>query len=109
MSRASYAAVMDVFATTHGNYWNNMRFYLNPVTGKLEPIPFDDLAFYPYTEGAYLFQKDEEIINQIMESPYFLERYFHEISRLSNTTDQFMERYARQIEQFETIIRRDDN
>lgn len=105
---ASYAAIMDVFATTHGNYWNNMRFYINPVTGKLEPIPFDDLALYRDSEYFYLFQKDEEIINQIMENQTFLELYFREITALSANLDQFLERYAAHIERFTYIIRRDN-
>ncbi len=105
---ASYAAIMDVFATSHGNFWNNMRFYINPVTGKLEPIPFDDLAFYRDSEDFYLYQKDEEIINQMMENHTFLELYFQEITNLSANLEQFLERYSDQIDLFTYIIRRDN-
>ena len=105
---AKYAAIMDVFATTHGNYWNNMRFYINPVTGKLEPIPFDDLAFFHDSKDFYLFEKDEEMINQIMENHTFLALYFQEITNLSAHLEQFLERHAARIDQFTYIIRREN-
>jgi hypothetical protein len=43
---AKYYAIVDIFGASHGSlYWHNFRYYLNPITMKLEPIPFDELSF----------------------------------------------------------------
>ncbi len=36
-----YLAVIEFWGSVHAVRWNNMRFYMNPVTAKLEPIAFD--------------------------------------------------------------------
>ncbi len=38
---AKYFALSDLMGAEHGTRWHNMRFYLNPVTLRLEPIGFD--------------------------------------------------------------------
>ena len=37
----AFIAVADYFGSWHAIAWHNMRFYLNPITLRLEPIPFD--------------------------------------------------------------------
>ncbi|MFC1769956.1 CotH kinase family protein, partial [Nitrospirota bacterium] len=41
---SKYFALADLLGTQHGTTWNNIRFYYNPVTSKLEPIGFDGSA-----------------------------------------------------------------
>ena len=50
----TYLAVCDLMGAAHGAYWNNMRFYLNPVTARLEPIGFDGNAGRRTTRLAIL-------------------------------------------------------
>jgi hypothetical protein len=38
---ANFYAIADLFEAHHGYLTKSLRFYHNPVTGKLEPIPFD--------------------------------------------------------------------
>jgi hypothetical protein len=38
---AKFYAIADLFEAHHGYSTKSLRFYHNPVTGKLEPIPFD--------------------------------------------------------------------
>ena len=38
---SSYLAIVYFFHAGHDTAWNNQRFYLNPLTLRLEPIPFD--------------------------------------------------------------------
>ena len=38
---ASYLALCDLFYTYHGAYVKSVRYYYNPITGKIEPIAFD--------------------------------------------------------------------
>ena len=37
----SYVALLNLFGGTHGLAFINLKFYYNPITGKLEPIAFD--------------------------------------------------------------------
>lgn len=37
----AYLANIDLWGASHAAQWNNMRFYYNPITAKLEPITFD--------------------------------------------------------------------
>jgi hypothetical protein len=36
-----FLAVSELWGAQHGVFWNNMRFYFNPITTLLEPITFD--------------------------------------------------------------------
>jgi len=36
-----YLAVVELWGARHSIYWHNLRFYLNPITSRLEPIGFD--------------------------------------------------------------------
>ena len=38
---AKYFAISDLLSADHGYIWHNLRFYYNPVTGRLAPIGFD--------------------------------------------------------------------
>src|SRR5690606_19375645 len=88
---AKFAAIVDVFASSHGSVWHNFRFYVNPFTGKLEPITFDDTAFSSGTGGKplFLFQKNTDIVNQIMTNQLFLDLYFQKMSEFSGNLNQF--------------------
>ncbi len=48
---ARYWALVDLWDARHAVYWNNLRYYYNPVTAKLEPIGFDA---QPLFEGTPL-------------------------------------------------------
>lgn len=38
---ARFLALCEVFRGEHGTAWNNVRFYFNPVIGRIEPIGYD--------------------------------------------------------------------
>ncbi len=38
---AKYFAMADLMGAKHSTMWQNTRFYYNPVTSRLEPVPFD--------------------------------------------------------------------
>ncbi len=39
---AKTVAIMDLLGHKHALYFTNIRYYLNPITGLIEPIPFDN-------------------------------------------------------------------
>ena len=38
---AKYFAISDLMNMSHGSYWQNMRFYFDPILTKLVPVGFD--------------------------------------------------------------------
>lgn len=42
---AKYLAICELWGSIHELNWNNLKFYFNPLTRKLEPIGFDSDAF----------------------------------------------------------------
>jgi len=43
---SKYYALCDIMCAIHGTVWNNIRFYYNPITKKLEPIGYDAMIWY---------------------------------------------------------------
>ncbi len=43
-----FYALHDVWSAEHGVAWHNLRFYYNPVTGRLEPVAYDSMPFYTF-------------------------------------------------------------
>jgi len=43
---SKFFVLCDLFSAEHATTWNNMRFYYNPITKKLEPIGFDSMSSY---------------------------------------------------------------
>ncbi len=97
-------AIRDLFGAWHGRAWNNSRYYYNPVTGLLEPIPYDELAF-EYTRFSinYDFLNDVKLYTETDCN----EVYKKYLLYYSDEFPYFIERYQDQINRFETIIKRD--
>ena len=107
---AKYMAIEDVFASTHGTVWHNLRFYVNPITAKLEPITFDDQASESLLETLpdYLFIKNEIITRGAFESNEFREKYFENLFTFSDYFEEFIKMNLDQMDQLELVINRDD-
>jgi hypothetical protein len=104
---ARYFALADVFGAWHGLSWLNLRFYFNPITGLLEPIPddnFDELNWHippdrlirledSYNNGRFLkrFMADKQFVANYLEEldrvshPEYLEEFWNMLSRDLNT------------------------
>jgi len=89
---ATYFAINNLLSAVHASFWNNIRFYYNPINSKLEPIGFDaeakPLDVY-VTLDNYIpncfnncsqAQTFEEII---FRDKIFFEKYVKELERVS--------------------------
>jgi hypothetical protein len=76
-----FIAVTDLFGSWHAAAWHNLRFYLNPVTLKLEPIGYD-ATLQKHMEGPDSVINDEPLVLQIMEDPAILAVYQETLSDL---------------------------
>lgn len=124
-------AILDLFSSSHGVENRNARNYYNPVTALLEPIPFDELAFslnpkfntdkYAENNGdptsvTYAYGSSFLPANSAFILPVLLsensENYDVKIKEtlqfLANDYPNFIVRHQDEIDQFTTIIRRDN-
>jgi hypothetical protein len=63
-----FLAACELWSARHALYWTNLRFYLNPVSLRLEPVAFDALvANRPDTSESVVRQ--EPIISGLLDDP----------------------------------------
>ena len=93
---AKYFALVSLLGSEHAAEWNNIRFYYNPVTMKLEPIGFDGNSGSPNYNliNNYFPECIEDLgdncsINNpnyydlLFKDKIFFERYIEELEKLS--------------------------
>jgi len=99
---AKAAAVTDLFGYDHSLQGQNIRFYLNPHTGLIEPIPFDHHEIYAIEKRGLLGEKfihsvnNEKIKRNYNKSTKFPANYLV-ISRLFNDPI-FSKKYIEELE-----------
>jgi hypothetical protein len=102
---ATFFALTDLLGAFHGADWYNLRFYLNPVTHRLEPIAFDGMGGDPvsflssYRHGIRISDQPvtrfDSFAAVLFSDPEFYRRYVGELERV--TRPEFLD------ELFETI------
>ena len=102
---AKYLAMLDIFQSSHGNTWHNMRFYYNPVTAKLEPITFDEYAMYSAFVAAS--KKNDPIISKLFQDEAFVDLYIKYVKEILDEYGAFIESEKTNLEQIEYILSRD--
>ena len=68
-----FLAVTELFGAWHGIRWHNLRFYFNPLTSLLEPLPFDFSSELKW--GSFVTSK-EPITRDMLRDPN-IKRSFH--------------------------------
>lgn len=66
---AKFIAISDLLGAPHGNRWHNKRFYLNPITLKLEPVGYDAMP------GATIY-------SLIYHSEFWIKGTFHTLNKI---------------------------
>lgn len=91
---AKWAAIADITGAWHGFSFNNLHFYYNPITSRLEPIPddsFNELSIWP---GQKVFRINDQynkgrFLKDLFNDYIFVEQYIKEIERV--TTKEYMD------------------
>ncbi|MEC9375555.1 MAG: CotH kinase family protein [Pseudomonadota bacterium] len=78
-----YLAIADIFGAWHISRWPNLRFYLNPVSLKLEPIAFDANLQNHWVDNRSIVN-DEPIVAKWMRDPKILSAYRETLFRLED-------------------------
>lgn len=67
-------AVADAFGAWHAVAWHNLRFYLNPITLRLEPVAFDGTLQERFTDGISV-ATDEPLVEVLLREPEIRRHY----------------------------------
>ena len=78
---ARFIAVSDFIGSWHAIRWPNLRFYLNPITLKLEPIAFD-ATLQNRMQGEQSVINDDSIVTAMLEDPVVWQEYVATLARL---------------------------
>ena len=89
---ARYFAITDLHTAYHGMAWHNVRYYYNPVTGKLEPIGFDGYGVHepklhrnkPFLGYYAVPEEGEQLFYSLIENEEFVRKYY---AALAHYTD----------------------
>lgn len=103
---AKYFAALDIFNSCHGNIWHNMRYYVNPVTAKMEPITFDELPKEGLCQSSS--KRNDPLITPFFENKHFAKLYVQYLDQYLNEYDTFIEKEADNLARIETIFQRDN-
>jgi hypothetical protein len=107
-------AVLDILGAWHGATFNNMVFYYNPVTSRLEPVPDDAFTENCYDPGDMLFRLNDrsnkgKFLKDLFSDLIFTEIYLKELERVSQKfyMDDILDDLNKEIERNSSILHRE--
>ena len=62
-----FIAISDVTGSWHAARWANLRFYLNPITLKLEPIPFDANLQESFRDNRSIINSEPILLDMLQD------------------------------------------
>ncbi len=78
----AYLAVSEVMGAFHATRWHNQRFYMNPITLKMEPIAYDASLKQRESGEVYISAK-EAVVQQMLQDPKIFARYKEVLTELT--------------------------
>ena len=106
---AKFYAINDVCGAWHGLFWNNQRFYFNPIIQKLEPVAYDGFSYAPnwtgkpfygygmynknkkYNDGSWVFY------TELFMDSLFMSKYIKQVNLLSDSP--YIEKLMKEFEE----------
>lgn len=109
---ARYYALSHLLGDTHGPLWNNVRFYYNPVTARLEPIGYDALPGTSFTSRHGVFAANwmfDFYNRQLFSDVAFFSAYLEVLRRVS--AEEHVAGFARELtpayDRYKEILQRE--
>ena len=102
---SKYVAAINIFSGFHGVNWNNMRFYFNPKTSRLEPIAYDSNS--GFSPGVSPNDVEQLFLTRyLFNDTSFFVSYMDELSLMANkaSLDPFFNSIRRELHSQENII-----
>jgi hypothetical protein len=103
-----FLAVAELWRSQQAVRWNNLRFYLNPITGRLEPIGYSGSLQLPYT-GPGLLTLREPFSRGLLEDPAIAAAFVGALHRGgAELVDGMLVEWARELEEADlTLLHRE--
>jgi hypothetical protein len=103
-----FLAVAELWRSQRAVRWNNLRFYLNPITGRLEPIGYSGSLQLPYT-GPGLLTLREPFSRGLLEDPAIAAAFVGALHRGgAELVDGMLVEWARELEEADlTLLHRE--
>lgn len=80
---ARFLALAETWNTRHLLAWHNLRFYLNPITARLEPVGFDaSLQSLDLDRG--LVSRLEPVTSRLLDDPELRLAFVHNLARIAS-------------------------
>ncbi len=101
---ARYLAVTELWNACHGEMFNNIRFYYNPVTSLLEPIGYDGATIHPnyliINQDKLCTFNTSEFVLELLSDKKLAVAFEKELSRVSSPdyVDQLLQGMAGEYE-----------
>ncbi|MDG1462206.1 MAG: CotH kinase family protein [Gammaproteobacteria bacterium] len=70
----AYLAVSELMGAFHAIRWHNQRFYMNPITMKMEPVAYDASLKQRESGDVYISSR-EPVVHQMLQDPKVFARY----------------------------------
>lgn len=92
---AYFSAAAEVWNAEHGLWWTNMRFYINPITMKLEPIAFDNESLHFEHRLSILSHNIIGIypISNFLKNEKFQKEYLNALLEISSKLEKNINKY----------------
>ena len=82
---ARYLAIVELWSAPHGTAPNNIRFYYNPISARLEPVGSEPgPGFRVDSDTASLFALETTWVREALEDPVVAGAYVEELRRVSS-------------------------
>jgi hypothetical protein len=105
---SKYMVLADLFGADHGFFWENYRFYYNPVTGLFEPVPFDNEPG-KMIEHLAIHKVEPEPLTRLFEDEEFITEYIKQ-SKIYSNQDFIggkISQYTDEIDYYTKLLRQD--
>ncbi|HET6224774.1 MAG TPA: CotH kinase family protein, partial [Bacteroidia bacterium] len=91
---AKFNALIDLVGGQHSIDWSDIKYYYNPITGKLEPVAYESFTTFPFESiaGNYKYtvldstKSFKDLHTALFSDSSFFKAYIHELERVSNAT-----------------------
>ena len=105
---SKYLVLADLFGADHGFFWENYRFYYNPVTGLFEPVPFDNEPG-KMIENLAIHTLEPDLLTHVFEDEEFIKEYIKQLMIYSdqNFIGGKLSQYAEEIDYYTKLLRQD--
>ena len=106
-----YLAMCETFNAGHMALWNNIRFYLNPFTSKIEPIIYNSgvLTSGPLLENISCAGANNEFTARLFADPIIQDAYAKGLATLGQALDSpaLLSHYEKALAEYEQSVRKD--